>query len=304
MLLGSKLKHTTKSLAANDIQIVPTSNPALLVNQNSSVYSFETPLPAGSPETIKCTQIHVEYQLTVKMMYKKSTDSQTILTEQLVHPVILARLPENGIVAGENNSTFLAPFIPFDDCCQYRITLDKKAIALGSQLPVKIEMIPTVPGLRLKQVFLQLLERRTVTNTELQGQANQLCHFLYPAKGSVMSLPQRPLTQPWQGHCLYQIPEESKIAHTTQSYAEFHVDHVLLASLVISLPDATGRIVTKTISFQTQIDVLDAHVSVLADHYSRLPPYDDPVSIQEVETLKRHGLNIGLLPSYDEAIAI
>ncbi|KAG2191376.1 hypothetical protein INT46_001753 [Mucor plumbeus] len=308
---AEKTKQNQQSIAASHLQLYPSSesalSPPLLLNSGSTRFSFEMPLSAGIPETISCSQVNVEYNITVSLYYKK--DGSSLMHEEIKEPIVLARLPDSGMIAGENYPATIDSHKHFSNWCQYRITIDTKSAVLGSKLPLKIEIAPTVKELRLKQVFLQLVEKRVITPTEDNiDRTSQSVHFLYPAKGTMLSLPNRPLNQNWQGDCLYQIPDDKTISHSTQKYNNFRVSHLLLISLQISVPDSTNinsRHTTRTISFQTQIDLLDSHVAQLGDReFTKLPSYDCPISMEEIETLKRHGLGMECPPTYEESLLV
>ncbi|EPB91592.1 hypothetical protein HMPREF1544_01514 [Mucor circinelloides 1006PhL] len=306
---GDKSRQNQQNIADSHLQLYPTSesalSPPLLLNSGSTRFSFEMPLPAGIPETISCSQVHVDYNISVSLDYKKDGASQ--MHEEIKKQIILARLPDTGMIAGENYPATIDSHKHFSNWCQYRITIDTKTAVLGSKLPLKIEIAPTVKDLRLKQVFLQLVEKRTVTPTaDNEDHTSQSVHFLYPAKGCMLALPNRPLDQNWQASCLYQIPDDNSVSHSTQKYSSFRVSHLLLVSLLVSVPDSANpnsRFTTRTISFQTQIDLLDKHVAQLGDReFTKLPSYDCPISIEEIEALKRHGLGMECPPTYEESL--
>lgn len=269
-------------------------------------------LPAGIPETINCQQVKVNYTMTVNIDYQRPSTS-SMMQEQVQKKIVLARLPESGILTGENYPYTIDSHKHFSQWCQYRITIDTKSAALGSKLPVKIEIAPIVKELKLTQIFLQLLEKRTVT-PEHDGveRAVQSVYFLYPAKSSSMVLPAKSLTSNWEGQCLYQIPGDNSISHSTQTYADFQVSHVLLVSLIVSLPTtktnqqfSSNRYSTKTLSFQTQIDLLDSHVSQLGEReFTKLPCYNSPMSNEEIEKLNSHGLGMEDPPTYEDSVLL
>lgn len=302
---------TEKSIASNGLTLFSAPAAAvqqaeqqhLLIDSNSNTcFSFEMPLPAGIPETVKCSQIQVHYTISATLEYKKISASTTY-KKKIEKQVLLVRLPENGILNGENHSGAVidSQQQEYGNWCKYRITIDKKSVELGSKLPVKIEIVSCLAGLRIKQVFLQLIERRTIKKAE-EETTNQLCHFIYPAKNSSdLHLPTRPLVGAWQGQCEYQIPcQNDKLTHSTRNYSDFGIHHVLLVSLIVSLPSGGDRSsqqrrsnqqqTIKTISFQTPIDLLDGQLTQFEQYRERLPSYDCPVSMEEVEKLNRHGL--------------
>lgn len=286
-------------IAQNQLELHNSTN-------TTKKYAFEMPLPAGIPETIHSSQINVNYELSVKLDYYNKS---SITHEELNKPIILARLPENGMLAGENHSTTTIDSRKhYSNWCQYRITLDKRAITIGSTLPVKIEIAPIVNELKLKQVIVQLIEKSTIVpennhSVELKSQSAQ---YMYPARGHVLSLPAKPLTQQWETHCTYQIPNEKKLSHSTETYKSFNINHTLLVSLIIAVPCSQkfnnygqGRFETKTITFSTDIDLLDSSLSNLV--HCELPPYNCPVSNEELYKLNSHGLALSP-PTYEDAI--
>lgn len=256
----------------------------LCATTGTTRFPFEMPLPAGIPETVKSSDIQVEYTMTVHLSYKKM-NSLVLQHEETRKPIILARLPEHHYYP-------LATQKQFSDWCQYRISIDKKSIALGSKLGIKFEISPLIQGFKLKQIFVQLLERRT-----LNDNTNQSCHFIYPAKNSLINIPSKPLTQVWQATCDYQLPDD-KLSHSTMDYPDFKISHVLLVSLIVS-----ERQTTRTISYQMDIDLLNHQVSRLDDRdYLKLPAYNCIMTAQELEKLYTHGLYT-CPPSYEESIA-
>ncbi|KAI7901336.1 uncharacterized protein BX663DRAFT_437563 [Cokeromyces recurvatus] len=299
-------------ISSNHLQLYPSSSlPPLLINPSSSTrFSFELPLPSGIPETIHCPQIEVDYHLIVSLKYKMIS-SKISEEERAERQVILARLPDNeSMLGGENYyPATIDSHKHFSNYCQYRITIDKKSAPLGSKLPIKIEIAPTIKDLRIKHLFLQLVERRIVFVGE-EERMSQSVHYLYPVKNTAVHLPLGPLNRNWEGNYLYQIPDERLLSHSTQSYSQFHVQHILLVSLLVSIPAAevnssssNSRYVTRTISFQTNFDLLDSHL-LNEREYSKLPSYNSPISTKEIETLYQHGLCMKNPPSYEESLTV
>jgi hypothetical protein len=277
--LESKAMNSEKVLVKNDVQILSST----VLNSGSTLYSFEIPLPADLPETVKCEQINVEYNIISKINYNSKYH------EEIEKKVTLARLPEEHFNIDDSEQQQLKNW------CKYRIKIDKHSIALGSRLPIEVDITPFISGLRLKQIFVQLIERRTVNSN-----TNQLCHFLYPTKNNI-TLPQLPLTKNWKNTFYYEIPKD-KVSHSTNEYDDFNIKHVLLVSLIVSCPDGNRRYNDKTISFQTQIDLLDSQL-IHCEPSIKLPPYDYPISLEEIDKLNRHGLLV-VPPSYEESTLI
>ncbi|GAA5798237.1 hypothetical protein HPULCUR_003637 [Helicostylum pulchrum] len=281
-----KVVNSEKQLVSEDLSFSSLDS--------TDKFPFEMPLPSGIPETVSSADIGVQYTMAVDMYYKKMN---TMCHEQDMEQIILARLPDQYPIRME------ALPKQFLDWCKYCITIDKKTAALGSRLPVKIEITPFVPGFKLKQVFLQLLERRTVIKNNIE-KTNQSCYFIYPAKNSLMMLPSRPLNQPWQASCYYQLPDNNKLSHSTMEYSNFKISHSVLVSLIVSVPDK-ARQLTKTISYQVDIDLLSNQVNQLDEReYLKLPAYNCIMTGEELEKLNRHGLGITRPPSYEESIAV
>lgn len=266
-----------QQLVSKDLQICATTG--------TTKFPFEMPLPIGIPETVKASDIQVEYTMTVRLLYKKM-NSPVVQHEESTKPIVLARLPEHQYFP-------LITQRQFSDWCKYRISIDKKSVTLGSKLGIKFEISPLIQGFRLKQIFVQILERRTVHDN-----TNQFCHFIYPAKNSRLHLPSKPISQGWQATCDYQLPDD-KLSHSTMEYPDFQISHVVLVSLIVS-----DRHTTRTISYQMDIDLLNRQVSLLEDRdYLKLPAYNCVMTTQELQKLHSHGLYT-CPPSYEDSIAV
>ncbi|KAG2213544.1 hypothetical protein INT47_009218 [Mucor saturninus] len=272
-----KKDSKVQQLVSKDLQIPATTG--------TTKFPFEMPLPSGIPESVKSSDIQVEYTMSVRLLYKKM-NIPTVQHEESTKAIVLARLPERQYHP-------LATQKQFADWCKYRISIDKKSVALGSKLGIKFEISPLLQGFRLKQIFVQVLERRTV-----HDDTNQSCHFIYPAKNSHLNLPSKSINQGWQATCDYQLPDD-KLSHSTMEYQDFKISHVVLVSLIVS-----DRHTTRTISYQMDVDLLNSQVSQLDDRdYLKLPAYNCVMTPQELQKLHSLGLYT-CPPSYEDSIAV
>lgn len=269
--------------------------PPLLINAGSTSFSFEIPLPSGIPESIQSPQINVDYQITAQMNLKRNNNS---LYKELKKQLILARLPDSGMLAGENCSIIIDSHKHFSNWCQYRISIDSKSATIGSTLPVKFEIAPTTKDFKLKQILVQILEKRILDEKKYQS-----IHFLSPTTKQSPTI-STAISTPWEASFAYQIP--TNISHSTDNYKYFSIEHILLISLIVSTtdPNDNKKSVNRTISFQTRIDLLDSNIANLMD--PELPPYNCPISQEEIQKLNRHGLVHSNCimehpPTYDDA---
>ncbi|KAG0940112.1 hypothetical protein G6F57_000319 [Rhizopus arrhizus] len=263
-------------------------NKHLVLNSNSSKlsFSFEMPLSTGLPETVECSQIQVGYQFTLDMDYIKH---KKIQHQQIRKPVIVARLPASKILSGENLPEVIDSRKHLSAWCQYRMIIQKSAAAVGSTLPIHIEVAPLVNGLKLKHIFVQLLERRTVMpEVDCIERTCQFCYFLYPTKRTSFHLPSSAIDSPWEVAADYQIPQKS-LTHSTEMYRNYSVHHLLLISLVIGIPEKgkRTRYINKTISFGSLIDILDKRIV----NDIRLPSYRSAITLEEIENINRYGIH-------------
>ncbi|KAI8982464.1 hypothetical protein BDF20DRAFT_1000407 [Mycotypha africana] len=306
----------------------------LILEAGITRFAFEMPLPAGIPETMNGSQIGVHHNLTVCLDYRRpiTTISQYMLPDQRLdlhdevkREIILARMPDSGMLSGENQMPNIDSNKHFSNWCQYRITMEKKAVATGSQLPIKIEIAPTVEHLTLKHFFLQLIERRTITVIDALGRPQERTShsviFLHPPKDTTQQIivPNTPIKGVWEGNCVYQIPNNDKVmTHSSQAYADFKVTHMLLVTIVVSVPHFKRRNMlqyfssnsnnnnsrdSKTFSYQTPIDLVNGDVFQTWE-MAKLPSYDNnPMTSEEIEKLTAHGLlSDSPPPTYEEAI--
>ncbi|PHZ13255.1 uncharacterized protein RHIMIDRAFT_251310 [Rhizopus microsporus ATCC 52813] len=286
---NNKFSCDKKSITGDRLTLYCSHRKPLVINSDSATQlSFEMPLPSEIPETINCPQIHVNHHVTLDVEYYYD---QRKLYQQIRKPVIIARLPDCRMLTGENLLEMIDSRKNESSWCQYRITIKKKAAPLGSRLPIQFEIAPLIPGVKLKEIYVQLMERRTVVpDVDRVERTTQSCFFIYPVKNSSFQLPTNILESPWEATVEYQLP--SKMAHSTETYQNFFVNHLLLVSLVFQVPESENstKHTTKSISFSSSIDLLHKHTA----NATRLPTYHSLVSADE--TIHRHTINLDQPP--------
>ncbi|KAI8381297.1 uncharacterized protein BYT42DRAFT_545210 [Radiomyces spectabilis] len=307
-------KDCQKSVAQQDLVLHPSSARSaapLLLHVGTTCFAFEMQLPEGLPESIDCQQAKVRYNLTASMTYR-STSSLSDTSEDCTQAVQLARLPFEGSLTGDNYSDTIDSRKHYASCCQYHVIIDSKAVALGDNLPISIRIAPIVQNMRIKNVYLQLLERRQVLNREEVMKTSQSCHLLHPSKdaSSIASspLPTDDLDKPWQATMYYKIPRDADgLVHSTSTYPEFSVSHLLFVSMLVSFPALTQnnniRRVQHTITFQTPIDLLSRNIGQLGDKdYVKLPLYGDCKSAGERIDMFDNSIHADHPPAYDDVV--
>lgn len=273
-----------KALARQRLVLYPTLEQTdidrpLVLNTGLTQFGFEMQIPSGLPETIECADIKVNYQVTAVMEYYSTNSflratrrTQKEVTKQEVR---VARLPYENILMGDNMSDPIDSRNHKSAWLNYHLWIDKKAVALGSELPITFRFSPARDEVSLERVSIQLLERRNlyrdVTHT------THSIHAITPCKNNTTQFPSSVLPDEWEGTVNYKIPEGKTLVHSTQEYSDFNVSHTLLVSIAMSIP-GTGRInttrVQKMVTFQTNIDILNEAVGELDS--LKLPTYDSP----------------------------
>lgn len=269
-----------KAMARQRLVIYPTMEQEnvycpLVLQAGLTHYGFEMQIPSRLPESIDCPDIKVGYYVTAVIEY----ESQTFLGSRFIkecakQQVHVTRLPYENIILSDDAQ-------PVDSrthrssLLHYQILVSKKAVALGSELPITFRFMPQHEQLFIDRVGIQLLERREICK---RGQ----CHTSYSiqniAPSNSTQFPKHPLSELWEGTLDYTIPENKSIVHSTSAYSEFNVSHTLLVSLALSIPQSSGRFnsgrVQKMLTYQCHIDLLDA--SVGGKDVLKLPTYDFP----------------------------
>ncbi|KAI8087580.1 uncharacterized protein B0P05DRAFT_531522 [Gilbertella persicaria] len=268
-----------KSIAQEQLELFPIqSTPSKVLNAGTTPFSFEMQIPSGLPETIDCSDIKVHYQVSAVMEYishsvlRGTTTSQDIAKQD----ICVARLPYQGILTGDVSNSIDSRAHQSTWLC-YQLLIDKKAVALGSILPITFRLLPTTEGLIIDRVSIQMLERR-----HLYRDTTYTSHSVYtlsPCEKNTVSFPTEPLKDAWEGTVHYRIPAGKNMVHSTRPYSAFHVDHYLLVSIGFSVPSSTqsrfgSQRTHKMVTFRANIDVLDKTVGDL--DALELPSYDNP----------------------------
>ncbi|KAI8087997.1 uncharacterized protein B0P05DRAFT_584707 [Gilbertella persicaria] len=259
-------QHQVIQLISQQLTFCPSQ--AIYVDKDHLQFIFEMPLPATLPESVDHSELTVSYELIAHLdQFNVKIDQKQEEIKKI--QVNLARLPESGMLCGENYPSSIDSLKHTSPWCQYRIMVDKTSAALGSTLPVQLVIASTVNELKIKQVFAQLIQTVRVGTHESQS-----VHFLHPVQDWV--LPHKSIQQ-WHGNSVYQIP--FSVSHSTKAYAQFGVHHALLVSVIL----ACDHHQQKTVSYQTSIDLIDSQLSHVC---TKLPSYNSPISTFEKEKLK------------------
>lgn len=273
-----------KAIAHQRLTVYPTpeqikANRPLVLNTGLTHFGFEMQVPSKLPETIDCADIKVNYQLTASMEYYPVNSflraTRRTLKESCKQEIRVARLPYENILIGDTMSDPIDSRIHKCAWLNYQILVDKKAVALGSELPITFRFLPTYEGVSVDRVSVQMLEKRN-----LFRDTTRTSHSVYgivPRKSNPTHLPTEVLTGDWEGTINYHVPEGKALVHSTQKYSDFNISHTLLVSISLSVPD-TGRINSsrthKMVTFQAHIDILNEAVGELDS--LKLPNYDSP----------------------------
>ncbi|KAI8326853.1 hypothetical protein EDC96DRAFT_439798 [Choanephora cucurbitarum] len=262
-------------------------------------------IPSGLPESIECSDVKVFYQVTAVMEYttlhpvlRRPTKSK----EETREDIRVARLPQKGILTGDTTN-FIDSRTHQSTWLCYQLLVDKKAVALGSTLPITFRLLPTTESLSIDRITVQMLERRHLyrdtTHTTYSVCTMPPCCDMEQEK-----IPTQ-LSEVWEGTIYYRVPCGKTMVHSTRPYSEFHVDHCILVSIGFSVPSLSNSRfgntrVHKLITFKANIDVLD---KVVGDMDSlELPSYDSPPPFEGYEQViyGEYDRKFVEPPSYDE----
>lgn len=275
-----------KSLARQRLVLYPTmeqvdAHRPLVMNAGLTQFGFEMQIPSRLPETIDCPDVKVTYYVTAVMEYQSSSSSflrmgrSSTVKEFAKQDVRVARLPYENILVGDSMSDPIDSRTHKSAWLHYQILVDKKAVALGSELPITFRMLPTYNGVSVDRVAIQMLERRDLFRESTR--TTHSVHSILPSASNKTTIPTTALSEPWEGTIKYGIPEGKSLVHSTQEYSDFSVSHTLLVSIALSVPGA-GRFtisrVQKMVTFQANIDILDETIGELDS--LKLPTYDSP----------------------------
>ncbi|CAO0795763.1 unnamed protein product [Mucor circinelloides] len=273
-----------KPLARQRLVLYPTmeqvdANRPLVMNAGLTQFGFEMQIPSKLPETIDCSDVKVSYHVTAVMEYQSNSflrvGRSSTVKEFAKQDVRVARLPYENILVGDNMSEPIDSRTHRSAWLHYQILVDKKAVALGSELPITFRMLPTHNGVSVDRVAIQMLERRDLFRESTH--TSHSVHSILPSASNKTTIPTTALSEPWEGTVKYDIPEGKSLVHSTQEYSDFNVSHTLLVSIALSVP-GTGRFtasrVQKMVTFQASIDILDETIGELDS--LKLPTYDSP----------------------------
>lgn len=273
-----------KALAHQSLVLYPTAEQTdmdrpLVLNAGLTQFGFEMQVPSGLPETIECNDIKVHYHVSASMEYYPTNSflraARRTQKEYTKQDVRVARLPYENVLLGDSMSDPIDSRNHKSAWMNYHLLIDKKAVPLGSELPITFKFAPTREEVSVDRVNIQLLERRNlyrdVTHT------THSVHYIAPCKDNAVQLPDSALSGDWEGTISYKIPEGKSLVHSTQEYSDFNVSHTLLVTILFSIP-GSSRInptrVQKMVTFQTNIDILNEAVGELDS--LKLPTYDSP----------------------------
>ncbi|KAI8987659.1 hypothetical protein BDF20DRAFT_851507 [Mycotypha africana] len=306
-----------------------TVNRPLVMNAGLTQFGFEMQIPSKLPETIECSDIKVNYNVTAVLeYYSRNSSTASTLLQQLgrtynrgsynnkngryikafaKQPIRVARLPYCNLLLGDSMADPIDSRTHRSRWLNYQILINKKAVALGSDLPITFRLTPAdaEDEVTMDRVSIQMLERRDLFRSNSTPHTSHSIFTIQPSAnnqlngGDVLPL-NTALTagHAWEGTVYYSIPENKALSHSTQEYSEFNISHTLLISITLSVPGGSGRFtssrVQKTLSFQTHIDILDETVGELEAF--KLPTYDAPPSFDEAV--------YGLSPSQQQHVCL
>lgn len=226
-------------------------------------------LPTDLPDTITCSNIKVEYEVVASIAYGDGT--KTNVTTLRV-PVRLARLPfKRLMLAGDNVTWIDSQQQTALDILEYHMLIEKRFLSLGSQFPLSISIAPKVRGLRIVCISAQLIERRRIYGNNTRR--SQRSHFLVrcTADPNTSSLPQTDIDTLWQGTFQYKLPET--VPPSSRYKRVYCIEHALQVSLLVTYPTSQQQRMHKSITFETDIDLLDQSIGAL-ERSVQLPMYD------------------------------
>ncbi|CAO3628312.1 unnamed protein product [Mucor fragilis] len=270
-----------KSIAHHRLVLYPTmeqmgTSCPLILKAGLTHYGFEMQVPSKLPETIDCSDVKVNYHVTAVMEHESNSflrlrRSSTVKTCAR-QDMRIVRLPSGNLLVGNNACEFIDSRTHTSAWLQYQVLVDKKSVALGSDLPITLRMVPTREEVSVDGVTVQILERRDVF-----GKSTHTSHAVQTLLRSVTNettFPKAALPELWEGTIRYSIPIGKSLVHSTQANCDFDVKHTLLVSMVLSAPGGIAGRMRKLVTFQSKIDLLDEAVGKLGS--LKVPTYDSP----------------------------
>ncbi|KAI8878366.1 hypothetical protein K501DRAFT_258717 [Backusella circina FSU 941] len=287
----------------------PAQRP-LVLSAGLTQFGFEMQIPSGLPETIDCSDISVNYHVTAVMEYYttstsfiKTSSSRRLVKQIAKQNVRIARLPNSHLLIGDNINPTIDSRTHKSNWLHYQILVDKKAVSIGSELPVTFLLSPAKKGVCVDRISVQVLERRDLYNLDTNIHTRHAVHAIRPVSSSSNIPLRQSLDKKCEGTIDYQIPENKSLVHSTQSYSEFSVSHTLLVSLSLSLENPKNQSRSlKTVTFQTKIDILDAAVN--ETELLKLPRYDAPPPFDNTEyVFGEYDRKFAEPPAYEDLFA-
>ncbi|KAI7901908.1 uncharacterized protein BX663DRAFT_512790 [Cokeromyces recurvatus] len=297
-----------KPLTRQSLILYPTleqedTNRPLIINAGLTQFGFEMQVPSKLPESIECSDIHVYYYVTAVIEYYNKDHSffslrSSVIKELARQHVQVTRLPYESILLADAMSSPIDSRTHHCGWLNYQIVIDKKAVALGSNLPITFRITPTCDiGVSIDRIHIQMLERRDLHR--LSTHTTHSVHTILPCNtNNKASLPKEPLRedQVWEDTIMYKIPGDKELVHSTQEYSDFSVSHTLLITITLStIPSssnhssATSRRSPRTqkmVTFQAHIDILDETLGELES--LKLPTYDAPPPFEDIIVNHHH----------------
>jgi hypothetical protein len=300
-----------KTIACQKLALYPTEasleEQSLILNAGMTQFGFEMKVPAGLPETVDCTDIQVNYNVTAVVEYYSDSQrflrsSRRLVKEFTKQNIRVSRLPDTNVLSGDNVNPSIDSRTHRCTWLHYQILTDIKSVPLGSDLPVTLRITPLREGVVVDRISVQMLERRNIYTDATH--TTQSIHTIHLSRNNKTKLPVTALNGKWKGELLYQIPEGRSLVHSTQPYSDFSVSHILLVSLSLSIPgeNKLNQRVQRMVTYQTDIDILDQTVSELDP--LKLPSYDGPPPFDDTQyVFGDYDRKFVDPPSYDEIFA-
>ncbi|KAK4516279.1 Guanine nucleotide exchange factor lte1 [Mucor velutinosus] len=257
------------------------TNCPLILKAGLTHYGFEMQVPSKLPETVDCSDVKVNYHVTAVMEYEsnsflrvgRSSTAQSCAKQD----VCIVRLPSGNLFFGSNTCEFIDSRTHTSDWLEYQVLVDKKSIALGSELPITFRMMPVREEVSVEGVNVQILERRDVFRKSTR--TSYAVQSLLTAATNETEIPKTALPELWEGTIRYSILVGKSLVHSTLANSDFDIKHTLLVSIVLSAPGGIAGRMRKRVTFQSKIDLLNEAVGKLGSlkvpTYDSPPPFDD-----------------------------
>jgi hypothetical protein len=275
--------NTVKNIAHERLALYPSDNQQastpFIVGAGSTQFGFEMQITSRLLESINCSWVKVYYYVTATVEYSTVRNAPFILlcsipskiriattTKKVKQPISIVRLPSYDTLIDASDA--ISSGTRTTDWITYRISVDKKTVPIGSQLPIAFNLTP-VPGndVFINNVSVQLIEECNIYHG-YETRSSYSVKSIFPCKCNHSFIPKGKLIEPWEGTIFYEIPANQALVQSTQQYSEFYVKHVLLISIALHKQGNKKN----TIMFQAHIDLLSKAVGDLES--LKLPMYD------------------------------